>query len=164
MRKGPRAEKASGGDPLPVESRDITKSYIHAKLYLMREWNNYEGIFTLLSGPTIRSRDGAFSIGYLLGRPMFQLKLTEFNFSSHHKSFTVARIFDRNQKLPGPTFAPHVRHPKFCILSLFIQLTTNKSCYLSKGGGNNPYDDMHEANCASCKYLVSDSCSTDPWS
>ncbi|XP_018509433.1 uncharacterized protein LOC103834748 isoform X3 [Brassica rapa] len=63
---------------------------------------------------------------------IFHLKLNEANFSSHHKSFTVARIFDHNERISGPTFAPH-------------------------GGGNNHDDDMHGSNCASCKYHLGDS-------
>ncbi|CAN7124167.1 unnamed protein product [Brassica rapa subsp. narinosa] len=39
---------------------------------------------------------------------IFHLKLTEFNFSGNHKSFTVARIFDPNDRIPGLSFAPHV--------------------------------------------------------
>ncbi|CAH2051336.1 unnamed protein product, partial [Thlaspi arvense] len=35
----------------------------------------------------------------------FHIKLSSFNFSSHHKSFTVARIFDKPHAAPKPTFA-----------------------------------------------------------
>ncbi|CAN6844111.1 unnamed protein product, partial [Brassica oleracea] len=60
---------------------------------------------------------------------IFHLKLTEFNFSGNHKSFTVARIFDPNDRIPGPTFAPH-------------------------GGDHNPGDDMPGSQCASSKCHV----------
>ncbi|CAN7141876.1 unnamed protein product [Brassica rapa subsp. narinosa] len=60
---------------------------------------------------------------------IFHLKLTEFNFSGNHKSFTVARIFDPNDRIPGPTFAPH-------------------------GGDHNPGDDMPGSKCASSKCHV----------
>ncbi|CAF2078461.1 unnamed protein product [Brassica oleracea var. botrytis] len=60
---------------------------------------------------------------------IFHLKLTEFNFSGNHKSFTVARIFDPNDRIPGPTFAPH-------------------------GGDHNPGDDMPGIQCASSKCHV----------
>ncbi|KAF8112852.1 hypothetical protein N665_0060s0034 [Sinapis alba] len=60
---------------------------------------------------------------------IFHLKLTEFNFSGNHKSFIVLRIFDPNDKIPGPSFAPH-------------------------GGGNNPDDDMHGNKCASSRFHV----------
>ncbi|KAF3496311.1 hypothetical protein DY000_02053363 [Brassica cretica] len=60
---------------------------------------------------------------------IFHLKLTEFNFSGNHKSFTVARIFDPNDRIPGPTFAPH-------------------------GGDHNPDDDMPGSKCASSKCHV----------
>lgn len=126
--------------------------------YLVRQWNNYEGIFTLLSGPTIwRARDGPFSIGSIIlscGMIFFFFVLVSCYWVLVGKTYIangVQFLFSpqivhcspnlwSQQRLPGPTFAAHVRHPKFCILSLFIQLTTNKFYYLSKGGGNNPYD------------------------
>ncbi|KAH0867011.1 hypothetical protein HID58_074033 [Brassica napus] len=75
---------------------------------------------------------------------IFHLKLIEFNFSANHKSFTIARIFDpresqdlRSQRIPGSAFAAH-------------------------GGGNNSDDDMHGANCASCKFHVGNSSDGNP--
>ncbi|KAL0853837.1 hypothetical protein Bca101_058989 [Brassica carinata] len=35
------------------------------------------------------------------------LKLNEFNFLANHKSFTVARIFTHNERIPGPALAPN---------------------------------------------------------
>ncbi|KAG2288200.1 hypothetical protein Bca52824_047804 [Brassica carinata] len=51
---------------------------------------------------------------------IFHLKLNEANFSSHHKSFTVARIFDHNERISGPTFAPHISHQQ--IIAFFFSL------------------------------------------
>ncbi|CAH2064688.1 unnamed protein product, partial [Thlaspi arvense] len=34
----------------------------------------------------------------------FHIKLTSFNFTTHHRSFTVSRIFDKLQDAPKPTF------------------------------------------------------------
>ncbi|XP_010451599.1 PREDICTED: uncharacterized protein LOC104733744 [Camelina sativa] len=34
----------------------------------------------------------------------FQIKLTSFNFTPHHQSFTVSRIYETTEVLPGPTF------------------------------------------------------------
>ncbi|KAH0885451.1 hypothetical protein HID58_061547 [Brassica napus] len=53
--------------------------------------------------------------------------LSEFNFSGNHKSFTIARIFDPTDRIPGPFFAPH-------------------------GGAHNPDDDKHGKKCASSKF------------
>ncbi|KAF3591144.1 hypothetical protein DY000_02026058 [Brassica cretica] len=58
------------------------------------------------------------------------------NFSLLHELFTVARIFDPNQRNPGPSFALH-------------------------GEGNNHGDNISGENCASCKYPVGDSFSKD---
>ncbi|CAN6838183.1 unnamed protein product [Brassica oleracea] len=58
------------------------------------------------------------------------------NFSFLHELFTVARIFDPNQRNPGPSFALH-------------------------GEGNNHGDNISGENCASCKYHVGDSFSKD---
>ncbi|KAL0645126.1 hypothetical protein Bca4012_043417 [Brassica carinata] len=58
------------------------------------------------------------------------------NFSFLHELFTVARIFDPNQRNPGPSFALH-------------------------GEGNNHGDNISGENCASCKYPVGDSFSKD---
>ncbi|CAN6836156.1 unnamed protein product, partial [Brassica oleracea] len=35
----------------------------------------------------------------------FQLKLTEFNITSKHQSFTISRIFEKHQRPPLPSFA-----------------------------------------------------------
>ncbi|CAF1701750.1 unnamed protein product, partial [Brassica napus] len=35
----------------------------------------------------------------------FQLKLTEFNFTSKHQSFTISHIFEKHQRPPLPSFA-----------------------------------------------------------
>lgn len=51
---------------------------------------------------------------------IFHLKLNEANFSSHHKSFTVARIFYHNERISGPTFAPHISHQQ--IIAFFFSL------------------------------------------
>ncbi|KAH0855413.1 hypothetical protein HID58_008027 [Brassica napus] len=58
------------------------------------------------------------------------------NFSFLHELFTVARIFDPNQRNPGPSFALH-------------------------GEGNNRGDNISGENCAFCKYPVGDSFSKD---
>nr|VDD39227.1 unnamed protein product [Brassica oleracea] len=58
------------------------------------------------------------------------------NFSFLHELFTVARIFDPNQRNPGPSFA-------------------------LLGEGNNHGDNISGENCASCKYHVGDSFSKD---
>lgn len=74
--------------------------------------------------------------------------LTEFNFSANHKSFTVARIFDPNERISGPVFAPHVSQYK--LSTFYLLYTTNYLQFLL-------FLNRMGVNCASCKFYIGDS-------
>lgn len=67
------------------------------------------------------------------------VKVSQFNFSSKHKSFTIARIFELDQRLRLPNFEQHVNWLFYYILHLLL-----RSHQLSpfQGGDDNPGDDM----------------------
>ncbi|CAF1716124.1 hypothetical protein YC2023_113414 [Brassica napus] len=59
-------------------------------------------------------------------------------------SYQLLQFLRTLLRIPGPAFAPHISQYKLSTL-------------LSSGGGNNPNDNMHGANCASCKFYIGDS-------
>ncbi|KAG2277331.1 hypothetical protein Bca52824_059886 [Brassica carinata] len=46
-----------------------------------------------------------YTLYWILRTFTFQLKLTEFNFTSKHQSFTISHIFEKHQRPPLPSFA-----------------------------------------------------------
>ncbi|KAL0856540.1 hypothetical protein Bca101_061693 [Brassica carinata] len=62
-------------------------------------------IYSDVAHLTVTNTDTSISSRDLLGSNFtFQLKLLPINFSSKHLSFTISKIYDRNQRPPLPNF------------------------------------------------------------